>query len=58
MDGFEGMGNGLYGDCVIFYCLFLLKFLMENQQAHVEDIKPTHLRNLMNDTERCKSMMV
>ncbi|KMZ74666.1 Glucose-6-phosphate isomerase [Zostera marina] len=27
-------------------------------KAHVEDIKPTHLRNLMNDTERCKSMMV
>ena len=27
-------------------------------QAHVEDIKKTHLRNLLGDTERCKSMMV
>ncbi|KAM7507798.1 hypothetical protein LguiA_018251 [Lonicera macranthoides] len=27
-------------------------------KAHVEDIKKTHLRNLMNDTDRCKSMMV
>lgn len=27
-------------------------------QAHVEDIKKTHLRELMSDTERCKSMMV
>ncbi|KAK9271366.1 hypothetical protein L1049_026956 [Liquidambar formosana] len=27
-------------------------------KAHVQDIRKTHLRNLMNDTERCKSMMV
>uniref|UniRef100_A0A5B7B5A3 Glucose-6-phosphate isomerase n=1 Tax=Davidia involucrata TaxID=16924 RepID=A0A5B7B5A3_DAVIN len=27
-------------------------------KAHVEDIKKTHLRELMSDTERCKSMMV
>lgn len=27
-------------------------------QAHLEDIKKTHLRELMNDAERCKSMMV
>uniref|UniRef100_A0A5B7B3E7 Glucose-6-phosphate isomerase n=1 Tax=Davidia involucrata TaxID=16924 RepID=A0A5B7B3E7_DAVIN len=27
-------------------------------KAHVEDIKKTHLRELMADTERCKSMMV
>lgn len=27
-------------------------------KAHVEDIKKTHLRELMTDTERCKSMMV
>ncbi|PIA52613.1 hypothetical protein AQUCO_01000472v1 [Aquilegia coerulea] len=27
-------------------------------KAHVEEIKKTHLRDLMNDTERCKSMMV
>ncbi|KAL2501641.1 Glucose-6-phosphate isomerase [Forsythia ovata] len=27
-------------------------------RAHVEDIKKTHLRELMSDTERCKSMMV
>lgn len=27
-------------------------------RAHVEDIKKTHLRDLMSDTERCKSMMV
>lgn len=27
-------------------------------QAHVEDIKKTHLRDLMSDTKRCQSMMV
>nr|P54243.1 RecName: Full=Glucose-6-phosphate isomerase, cytosolic; Short=GPI; AltName: Full=Phosphoglucose isomerase; Short=PGI; AltName: Full=Phosphohexose isomerase; Short=PHI [Oenothera sinuata var. hirsuta]CAA61577.1 glucose-6-phosphate isomerase [Oenothera sinuata var. hirsuta] len=27
-------------------------------KAHVEDIKRTHLRELMGDTERCQSMMV
>ncbi|OMO75059.1 Phosphoglucose isomerase (PGI) [Corchorus olitorius] len=27
-------------------------------KAHVEDIKKTHLRDLMNDQERCQSMMV
>ncbi|GFY86156.1 sugar isomerase (SIS) family protein [Actinidia rufa] len=27
-------------------------------KAHVDDIKKTHLRELMGDTERCKSMMV
>ncbi|ONK74492.1 uncharacterized protein A4U43_C03F6830 [Asparagus officinalis] len=27
-------------------------------KSHVEDIKKTHLRNLMNDVDRCKSMMV
>ncbi|GAB4826445.1 hypothetical protein Ancab_033340 [Ancistrocladus abbreviatus] len=27
-------------------------------KAHLEDIKKTHLRDLMSDTERCKSMMV
>lgn len=27
-------------------------------QAHVEDIKKVHLRELMKETERCKSMMV
>ncbi|KAA8528637.1 hypothetical protein F0562_035992 [Nyssa sinensis] len=27
-------------------------------KAHVEHIKKTHLRELMSDTERCKSMMV
>lgn len=27
-------------------------------RAHVEDIEKTHLRDLMSDTERCKSMMV
>ncbi|KAG8377767.1 hypothetical protein BUALT_Bualt08G0067600 [Buddleja alternifolia] len=27
-------------------------------KAHVGDIKKTHLRELMNDAERCKSMMV
>lgn len=27
-------------------------------KAHLEDIKKTHLRELMSDTERCKSMMV
>ncbi|XAR61776.1 Glucose-6-phosphate isomerase [Bertholletia excelsa] len=27
-------------------------------KIHVEDIKKTHLRELMSDTERCKSMMV
>ena len=27
-------------------------------QAHVDDIKKTHLRELMGDTERCKSMMM
>ncbi|KAA8537639.1 hypothetical protein F0562_027247 [Nyssa sinensis] len=27
-------------------------------KAHVEDMKKTHLRELMTDTERCKSMMV
>ncbi|KAM6588643.1 hypothetical protein CsatA_011248 [Cannabis sativa] len=27
-------------------------------KAHVEDIKKTHLRDLMNDTQRCQSMMV
>lgn len=27
-------------------------------QAHVDDIKKTHLRELMSDTERCNSMMV
>ncbi|XP_002510371.2 glucose-6-phosphate isomerase, cytosolic isoform X1 [Ricinus communis] len=27
-------------------------------KAHVEDIKKTHLRNLLGDTERCKSMLV
>lgn len=27
-------------------------------KSHVEDIKKTHLRNLLSDTERCKSMMV
>ncbi|KAJ4966341.1 hypothetical protein NE237_018190 [Protea cynaroides] len=27
-------------------------------KAHVEDIKKTHLRDLMNDHERCKSMML
>ncbi|XP_019054063.1 PREDICTED: glucose-6-phosphate isomerase, cytosolic isoform X2 [Nelumbo nucifera] len=27
-------------------------------KAHVEDIKKTHLRDLMNDSERCKSMML
>lgn len=27
-------------------------------KAHLEDIKKTHLHELMNDTDRCKSMMV
>ncbi|XP_055801567.1 glucose-6-phosphate isomerase, cytosolic isoform X4 [Solanum dulcamara] len=27
-------------------------------QAHVDDINKTHLRDLMNDTNRCQSMMV
>ncbi|CAM8935931.1 unnamed protein product [Rhodiola kirilowii] len=27
-------------------------------KSHVEDINKTHLRNLMNDTDRCKAMMV
>ncbi|KAI3953590.1 hypothetical protein MKW92_017878 [Papaver armeniacum] len=27
-------------------------------KAHVEDIKKTHLRDLMGDSERCKSMML
>lgn len=27
-------------------------------KAHLDDIKNTHLRNLMTDTERCKSMML
>ncbi|XP_010254873.1 PREDICTED: glucose-6-phosphate isomerase, cytosolic [Nelumbo nucifera] len=27
-------------------------------KAHVEDIKKTHLRDLMSDSERCKSMML
>ncbi|KAG6437993.1 hypothetical protein SASPL_102924 [Salvia splendens] len=27
-------------------------------KAHVEDIKKTHLRELMSDTKRCRSMMV
>ncbi|KAJ8762297.1 hypothetical protein K2173_007454 [Erythroxylum novogranatense] len=27
-------------------------------KVHVEDVKKTHLRDLMNDVERCKSMMV
>ncbi|XP_065881810.1 glucose-6-phosphate isomerase, cytosolic [Euphorbia lathyris] len=27
-------------------------------KAHVEDVKKTHLRDLLSDTERCKSMMV
>ncbi|KAL3622282.1 hypothetical protein CASFOL_033693 [Castilleja foliolosa] len=26
-------------------------------RAHVDDIKKTHLRELMSDTERCKSMI-
>lgn len=26
-------------------------------QAHVDDIKKTHLRDLMNDVKRCQSMM-
>lgn len=26
-------------------------------QAHVDDINNTHLRDLMNDTNRCQSMM-
>lgn len=26
-------------------------------QAHVEDIKKTHLRDLMSDADRCKSMI-
>jgi hypothetical protein len=27
-------------------------------QGHLEEIKKTHLRDLMKDAERCKSMMV
>lgn len=27
-------------------------------QAQVDDIKKTHLRDLMNDVKRCQSMMV
>ncbi|KAL8145040.1 glucose-6-phosphate isomerase, cytosolic [Apium graveolens] len=27
-------------------------------KAHLEDVKKTHLRDLMNDTDRCKSMML
>lgn len=27
-------------------------------QAHVEEINKTHLRDLMNDVNRCQSMMV
>ncbi|KAJ9674701.1 hypothetical protein PVL29_023935 [Vitis rotundifolia] len=30
----------------------------KNLRAHVEDIKKTHLRDLMSDTKRCQSMMV
>ncbi|KAF2324555.1 hypothetical protein GH714_015229 [Hevea brasiliensis] len=30
----------------------------KNLKAHVEDIKKTHLRDLLSDTERCNSMMV
>ncbi|XP_050217981.1 glucose-6-phosphate isomerase, cytosolic [Mercurialis annua] len=26
-------------------------------QAHVDDVKKTHLRNLLSDTDRCKSML-
>ncbi|KAL2459062.1 Glucose-6-phosphate isomerase [Forsythia ovata] len=32
--------------------------LWKDLRAHVEEIKKTHLRELMSDTERCKSMMV
>ncbi|KAL2478033.1 Glucose-6-phosphate isomerase [Forsythia ovata] len=32
--------------------------IWKDLRAHVEDIKETHLRELMSDTERCKSMMV
>ncbi|KAL3639201.1 hypothetical protein CASFOL_017108 [Castilleja foliolosa] len=31
---------------------------MEGLDAHVDDIKKTHLRELMSDAERCKSMIV
>ncbi|KAF2299919.1 hypothetical protein GH714_005955 [Hevea brasiliensis] len=30
----------------------------KNLKAHVEDLKKTHLRDLLSDTERCKSMMI
>ncbi|XP_057519059.1 glucose-6-phosphate isomerase, cytosolic [Amaranthus tricolor] len=30
----------------------------QNLKTHVEEIKKTHLRDLMNDAERCKAMMV
>lgn len=40
----------------VFVCVMWKKcFIM---QGHVEEIKKTHLRDLMADAERCKSMMV
>lgn len=31
-------------------------WLMHHFQAHVEDIKKTHLRELMSDAKRCQSL--
>jgi len=42
----------------LFDVIFSFLLFINAMQSHVEDIKKTHLRDLMNDTERCKSMMV
>ena len=61
MEGLEGITHIfiLLLEFVLTAFPICKKFLLffNAMQSHVKDIKKTHLRDLMNDTERCKSMM-
>lgn len=48
----------LLGFFDLFRCACWRSILVHFHQAHVEDIEKIHLRDLMSDTVRCKSMIM
>lgn len=47
--------SNIYELNVDFFFFFFFPVIVQN---HVQEIKKTHLRDLMSDTDRCQSMMV
>lgn len=57
MEGIEGDGLyflAMYNAELTRHSIKCISFV----QAHVEDIQKTHLRDLLSNDERCRSMMV